>query len=242
MKLEQYFAKNSHFLFFSDLSKITSKEKFLNTIKEVEKLIKILKRKNKNIILPTYNLYFPETKFTDFSNDSITTGYLNKYLTNNFKFKRTERPIYNYAVLGPDKQNIIKCNQTTAWGEDSVLKYLIEKETIGVGINIDISKFNWMVIHYLEEKYKVPYRFYKTFNGYNKILKKKVSEKMYVRSLNKKTSESYKLIKLLKKKRLIKKKHIDDINFSFMNLKIYCKLGEDKIKKNKLYFCKNEKK
>ena len=40
MKLEQYFAKNSHFLFFSDLSKITNKEKFLITIKEIETLIK----------------------------------------------------------------------------------------------------------------------------------------------------------------------------------------------------------
>ena len=99
MKLEQYFGKKFAFLFFSDLSKITNKEKFLITIKEIETLIKKLKRKNKNIILPTYNLFFPQTKFTDFSNNNITTGYLNKYLTNKFKFKRTKRPIYNYAVL-----------------------------------------------------------------------------------------------------------------------------------------------
>ena len=242
MKLEQYFAKNSHFLFFSDLSKITNKEKFLITIKEIETLIKKLKRKNKNIILPTYNLFFPQTKSTDFSNNNITTGYLNKYLTNKFKFKRTKRPIYNYAVLGPDKQNIIKCKQTTAWGEDSVLKYLIEKDTIGVGINIDVSKFNWMVIHYLEEKYKVPYRFYKTFNGYNKMLKKKVSEKMYVRRLKPKTIESYTLVRNMRKTGNIKEKNFKDTNFSFINLNTYYKLGSQKIKKNILYFCKYEKK
>ena len=96
-------------------------------------------------------------------------------------------------------------------GEDSVLKYLIEKDTIGVGINIDVSKFNWMVIHYLEEKYKVPYRFYKTFNGYNKMLKK-VSEKMYVRRLNQKLLKVT-LVRNMRKTEILKK-NFKDTNFS----------------------------
>ena len=99
-----------------------------------------------------------------------------------------------------------------------------------------------MVIHYLEEKYKVPYRFYKTFNGYNKMLKKKVSEKMYVRRLKPKTIESYTLVRNMRKTGNIKEKNFKDTNFSFINLNTYYKLGSQKIKKNILYFCKYEKK
>ena len=238
MELEKYFKDSSHFIFFSDLSKLKTKNELINATKYTEKIIEKLKNKNKNIILPTFNLFFPETKTTDFSINCITTGYLNKYLLKKFKFKRTKAPMYNYAIIGPDKNNILNCKQSTAWGEDSVIKYLIDKDTIGVGINIDISKFNWMVIHYLEEKYKVPYRFYKTFIGYNKTLKNKVSETMYVRKLNLKTSESFKLLKILNKKKLLKKKLYKKLNFSFMNLQTYYQFGNIKLEKNKNYFIK----
>ena len=206
MKLKKYFENNSHFIFFSDLSRSKTKKELINSVKYIEKIINKLKNENKNVILPTYNLLFPKTKITDFSSDSITTGHLNKYLLKKFKFKRTLRPMYNYAILGPDKNNILNCKQSTAWGEDSVIKYLIDKDAIGVGINLDLSKFNWMVIHHLEEKYRVPYRFYKIFKGYNKTIKKKVTEKMYVRHLHLKTSESFKLLNIIKKKKLLKKK------------------------------------
>ncbi len=242
MKLKKYYENNSHFIFFSDLSKFKTKNELLNSAKYIEKIIEKLKNENKNIILPTYNLFFPETKITDFTSNHITTGYLNKYLLKKFKFKRTLNPMYNYALLGPDKNNILNCKQSTAWGEDSVIKYLIDKNTIGVGINIDLLKFNWMVIHYLEEKYKVPYRFYKIFKGYNRTIKKRVTEKMYVRRLNSKTSESYKLINIIKKKKLLKKEKIKNNEFSFMSLKSYFELGDKKINKNIMYFKKNEKK
>ena len=70
--------------------------------------------------------------------------------------------MFNYSIIGPDRKNILNCVQSTAW-EKIVIKYLIDRETIGVGINIESSKFNWIVIHHLEEKYQVPYRFFKLF-------------------------------------------------------------------------------
>ena len=88
---------------------------------------------------------------------------MNKYLTKKYKFKRTKNRCFNYAMIGPDPKILLKMHSKTAWGEDSVLKYLIDKNTIGVGWNINTSKFNWLVVHYLEEKYKVPYRYYKIF-------------------------------------------------------------------------------
>ena len=49
--------------------------------------------------------------------------------------------MFNYSIIGPDRKNILNCVQSTAWGEDYVIKYLIDRETIGVGINIESSKF-----------------------------------------------------------------------------------------------------
>ena len=242
MKLDNQLMNKSHFLIFSDLSKIKNLERMKKTEIEIINFVKILKKNNKNIILPTYNIFFPENKKTNFSNDNITTGYINKILIKKFKFTRTSKPMYNYSIIGPDKKNILNCKQSTAWGEDSVIKYLIDRETIGVGINIESSNFNWMVIHHLEEKYKVPYRFFKIFKGYNTDLKKKVFEKMYVRKLKPKTIESHTLVRNMKKNGHIKEKTYKDINFSFINLNTYYKLGSLKIKKNILYFCKYEKK
>ena len=65
---------------------------------------------------------------------------------------------------------------------------------------------------------------------------------MYVRKLKPKTIESHTLVRNMRKTGNIKKKNFKDINFSFINLNTYYKLGSQKIKKNTLYFCKYEKK
>ena len=54
---------------------------------------------------------------------------------------------------------------------------------------------------------------------------------MYVRRLKPKTIETHTLVKNMKKTGLIKEKTFKDINFSFMNLNTYYKLGSEKIKK-----------
>ena len=87
MKLDNQLMNKSHFLIFSDLSKIKNLERMKKTEIEIINFVKILKKNNKNIILPTYNMFFPENKKTNFSNDNITTGYINKILIKKFKFK-----------------------------------------------------------------------------------------------------------------------------------------------------------
>ena len=59
--------------------------------------------------------------------------------------------MYNYAVSGPNAEYICNLHQSTAWGNDSVLGYLVNNNSYGLGINIDPKIFNWLVIHYCEE-------------------------------------------------------------------------------------------
>lgn len=223
------FVKNKinskYVIFFSDLTSLMlNTKKFEETLTEVEKIVKVLIKNKNTIIIPTFNLNFPKTKKTSNDEKFITTGYLSKFLLKKFNFYRTNKPIYNYAVLGPNTKKILKLKQTTAWGKDSVLRFLSENsKTIGIGVNTPEFKFTWVTIHSCEEHLEVPYRFFKTFYGKNIITNKRVKEKMFVRYLNKKEQnlKQYKILKdLLDKRKLIVKKG-NHINYSVIYLKYY---------------------
>ena len=167
--------KNSkNIIIFSDLQSLIFKYDIKEINTNIIKLFWYLKKMNKNIILPTFNLNFPESKQTSLLTRDITTGYLSKFLIKKFKFSRSKRPMYNYAVNGPNEKQICNLKQSTAWGNDSVLGYLVKNEAYGLAININPKIFNWLVIHYCEENSKVPYRYFKTFNGKNISTRKNI--------------------------------------------------------------------
>ena len=217
---------NKNIVIFSNLlNLVDNKTKFNATIKEFDKIIKVLIKNNNTLVLPTYNLNFPKLKITGYSEKFITTGILIKHILNNHNFKRTERPMYNYAVIGPNTKIIISLNQSTAWGEDSVIGYLSNsKNTLGIGVNTDLLSFTWVSVHCCEERLIVPYRYWKVFKGINIDSGKKVYEKMFVRYRNKKNiinlSQEKVLKKLLKDKKLFTKKGIY-VKYSIINLNDY---------------------
>lgn len=228
IRLINNISKSNYILIFSDLARnVFSKEKLNKIVLNSSNLINSIIKKDYTVVVPTYNFNFPKNKITGNSSEFITSGYFAKYLINNFNFKRTNRPMYNYAVLGKNSKKIISLKQSSAWGKDSVINYLSEKKALGVGINMDIENFGWVVIHSAEEKFKVPYRYYKIFNGINLDNKKKVSEKMYVRNLKKNLNTNpNELYKNLKSKIKIFNQKTHKISLINLNLayKESCKL------------------
>jgi len=227
--------KRRNIILFSDLLGIASNKKKINHL--INEFLKILKAliKNKNtIILPTYNLRFPHLKTTGKNTKFVTTGYLIKLLLKKFNFYRTKKPMYNYAVLGPNSKKILKLKQTTAWGDNSVIGYLSKQEdTIGIGINTNLRTFTWVTIHACEEKLRVPYRFWKIFKGKNLDTRKNVSEKMFVKDLEKQEINLKPKIvinKLLKSGHLFLKKG-KKANYSIIYLNKYYKENLIHIKK-----------
>tara|TARA_B110000037_G_scaffold222322_1_gene296680 strand:+ start:7670 stop:8398 length:729 start_codon:yes stop_codon:yes gene_type:complete len=214
-----------YIIIFSDLiSLMKNNMKFNKTLSEVEKIVKILIKNNNTIILPTFNLNFPITKKSSNDVNFITTGYLTKFLLKKFDFKRTNKPMYNYAVIGPNEKKILNLKQSTAWGKDSVIRFLSQnKRTLGIGVNTNLYDFFWVTIHSCEEYLKVPYRFYKTFYGKNKNTNKKFNEKVFVRYQNKlKKDLQQKMIleKLVDKKKLITLKG-SYIKYNIIDLRDY---------------------
>ena len=194
---------------------------------------KLIKEKN-TIIIPTYNFNFFRTRETSLKINYITSGYLNKKIVESFKFYRTHRPIYNYAIIGPNARELCDLKQTTAWGNDSVIGSLsMNQNCKGIGIGIDPNNFGWVTIHVCEEFSKVPYRFFKNFKGYNKDIEKKVSEKIYVRKLSFKKDIDQRLISVyLKNKNKIKQERVHGVDFSYISLFDYYKYGINILKKN----------
>ena len=99
--------KNEKVIIYSDLSILLIKNKSKTIINNALKIIEILLKNKNTIIIPTFNFNFAETKKTSFDASLITTGYLNKFLVKKYKFKRTIKPIYNYAVFGPKSFEIL---------------------------------------------------------------------------------------------------------------------------------------
>ena len=211
-------SKSKYVLIFSDFSRnVYTKKKFERMLIISKNMIKRIIKNDYTVIIPTYNFNFPHNKVTSNSTKHITSGYFAKYLIENFKFKRTNKPMYNYAVIGKKSKSILSLDQSTAWGEDSIIYFLSKQNAIGIGINIDIENFGWVTIHCAEEKFRVPYRYYKKFKGINLDTKKKVFEKMFVRNLNKRVrTNSNKLHKKLAPK--IKKIKRENFKVYMINL------------------------
>ncbi len=230
---------SKYIIIFSDFVRnITNIDQFNDILINSEKLVKELVKQKYTIIIPTYNFNFPNKKVTSFSKNFVTSGFFNKYLLEKFNFKRTKKPMYNYAVIGQKSKRIVELNQTTAWGRDSVISFLTRHNCIGIGINIDVTNFGWVTIHSCEEDLKVPYRYYKKFAGKNIETKKLVYEKMYVRKLNMKLNTKPK--NLMKK---LNKNKIKTVKYKFhkvsiINLNEIYKLGCKMLSKDILSLAK----
>lgn len=224
---------SKYVIIYSDLFTILFKKKTRKQkLNYILKVVNLLLAKKYTVILPTFNLNFPKTKVTGYSADFITTGYLNKFLIKKKNFYRTQKPIYNYAVLGPNAKKILNLKQTTAWGKDSVLGYLVRNNAAGLGFGVNSNDFGWVVIHCCEEDMKVPYRFYKKFIGKNIDLNKSVFEKIYVRNLEvAKESDYTKIINLLSSKDIFFKKN-KKFSVTIINLLTFYKVGISALKKD----------
>jgi aminoglycoside 3-N-acetyltransferase len=214
-------------IIFSDLSNllIQKRMKYDEILDSTIDIFNTLLKNKNTIILPTYNFNFPKTNKTGFSEKFITSGSLFKSLIKKFRFKRTHKPMYNYAVLGVKEKKILSLKQKTSWGNDSIIGFLGRNKSYGLGIGVDYKSFTWVVIHSCEEKLKVPYRFFKTFNGYHIDQKKIVVEKMFVRHLGEPKVDLRQkkvLKKLIVDKKLVQAKK-NNLNYCLINLKEYYK-------------------
>jgi aminoglycoside 3-N-acetyltransferase len=236
-KLEKY----QYIIIFSDVFKLMlkNKEGFNNFCTELENYIHYLRR-DKTILLPTFNLGFYKSLQTGNDPKYISTGYLNKFLSKRINFHRSKRPIGNFSVIGKNKKKILELKQQTLFGEDSIISFLAKNQTLGMGVGIDPENFAWTVNHVCEEDMRVPYRFFKRFKGLNCDTNERVEEKVFVKKQRMKIINDETIIpKELLKKKKINKVNYKKINLIFTNLNDHYKEGIRILKKDLYGLTKN---
>lgn len=116
------------------------------------------------LLIPTYNFDFSNQGYYDIRNSQSVVGYLGNVALGRKDFQRTKHPIHSFAVWGKDKEILCNLNNKDSFGEDSPFAYLLEHNGKEIGIGVDYTE-GFTFIHYVEVKAKIPYRFYKTFQG-----------------------------------------------------------------------------
>ncbi|MDY6952366.1 MAG: AAC(3) family N-acetyltransferase [Thermodesulfobacteriota bacterium] len=174
------------------------------------------------LIFPTYNWDFCRGVPFDVSRTPSQAGALGNTALKRADFRRTQHPIYSFAVSGHDKDHLCGLNDMSAFGPGSPFAYMYEKSAKHLFLGIDY-KDAFTLVHHVEEKVGVPYRYLKDFSGEYVTKEGSVSSrlyKMYVRepSLCRKTEISPRTDEVLLGKGFYSKCSINGIPFGLIDV------------------------
>lgn len=116
------------------------------------------------LLFPTFNWDFCNGTPFDVRNTPSKTGSLSALALKQPEFKRTQHPIYSFAVWGQDQERLCAMDNISAFGEDSPFAYLLKKKATMLLIGLHYSQ-GFTFVHYVEELEKVDYRYRKQFSG-----------------------------------------------------------------------------
>jgi aminoglycoside N3'-acetyltransferase len=136
---------------------------------------------DKTILFPAFSDDIIKFKRYDLAKSIPNTGVFPKYCLKTKKFKRTLYPLHSFLVKGIKSNEILRLDQITTWGKGSVFEWLEVNNARWVALNLNWSN-GCAFGHRSEEIAKVPYRYYKTYEGKifnNNIFIKNIIEKKY---------------------------------------------------------------
>jgi aminoglycoside 3-N-acetyltransferase len=136
------------------------------------------------LVIPTFSYSF--TKGEDF-NPSTTpsrVGLFSNFFLSLDNVKRSSNPIFSVAAIGKHANLFMESNINDCFGKDTAFDLLMSTNAVSVCLGCELK--NMTFVHYVEQKNKVKYRYFKSFFG-NLIINKKKSRlktTYFVRELN----------------------------------------------------------
>ncbi|MDR2870407.1 MAG: AAC(3) family N-acetyltransferase [Deferribacteraceae bacterium] len=120
---------------------------------------------NGTILIPTYNWDFCKGIDFDYKQSACQTGSLGKAALKRSDFKRTQHPIYSFAVWGKDQNVLCEMNNKSSFGNDSPFAYLRTMHAKNLFIDVDLKQA-FTYVHSVEEAVgSSVYRFLKDFTA-----------------------------------------------------------------------------
>lgn len=193
------------------------------------------------IAVPTFNFDFCKgLPFNKEDTPSKNMGVFSEFVRSHPQAKRSKHPMQSIAVIGEKTDFIIENDTESSFSPDGPFDRL---KSLNAKILLLGADFNSVsMIHWVEEKYEVPYRYWKTFEGtyIDKNISSEKSYKMYVRSM-----ETNPLLKLYSIEReLIRKNKLLETQVGSGSTKVFAindfiSIAEDFITRNPYYFVSN---
>lgn len=173
------FAKNICFKYSLEYNKFNVNKVLNEFINTLQKII----TKEGTLLFPTYNWGWCRGEDFIYENTIGVTGYLGNCALERDDFKRTQHPIYSFAVWGKYQDYLAKFDNIDSWGKDSPFEFLYQEKAKNIFINCN-SFYTFK--HYVEECIGVDYRYMKKFlSTYERNGKREEKEyTMYVRNLS----------------------------------------------------------
>ncbi len=146
-------------------------------------------------------------------------GFLANFVMNNFKYERSEHPLFSFVSIGKNKK-IVKNIGKSAFGNDCVHSRLYKQKAVFLNLFRPLKKGNTLV-HHIEQKNKAKYRFDKKFS--TKVIKNKKfvgkNFKAYVRKFMHRKEDAFTFRKIYKD--LLKKDFVFRDKIQGSNIFIY---------------------
>lgn len=161
-KIDLIFSKseiyNSKFVYiYSDFRFFFEKEKFSE--KKIKRFLNLFLKKGITCIIPAFS--YTTKGFFDVKKTKSKVGFLSNYILDNENFTRSHHPIFSYIAIGKNK-NLLKKLSKSAFGEKSLHETLLNKKCYFLNFNRPLKNGNTLM-HHIEQKNKVKYRYEKTF-------------------------------------------------------------------------------
>lgn len=186
-----------------------------NPKKSVKSFLELFTKKGITCVIPAFS-YTTSGNFI-VENTKSKVGFLANHLMRNFKYERSEHPLFSYVSIGNNKK-IVKNVGKSAFGKNSVHSRLHKKKTVFLNLFRPLKDGNTLV-HHIEQKNNANYRFNKRFN--TKVIKNKKNLgsnfKAYVRKFKNKKDHVFTFKKIYKD--LLNKDFMK--RFTYKNEKIF---------------------
>jgi len=162
------------------------------------------------LVMQTFNWDFCKGKNFSSQKTPSQTGLMSELYRRMDGVIRSPHPIYSFCAKGPMAEEICQHDGETCWGDNTPFEKLVEKNALILNFAKDFP-LGITLIHRFEQIKRVPYRFFKTFQGIVDFGngEREYETKKYVRDLtmNKKCNWEA-AAHLLRERRLVKFFHI----------------------------------
>lgn len=175
-------------LLTGDLKRFLRKAKKENINFNLNDFLEIINKKlgeQGTLAIQTFNWDFCNYQPYDINKSISKTGILGNYALKNKNFKRTQHPIYSFAVSGKYQQELAELENKGAFDANSPFQFMHKHHAKMIIIDLPLQK-SFTFVHYVEESQQVAYRYNKSFESQYTDFQGKTSIKkydMYVRDI-----------------------------------------------------------